>query len=194
MLPTKFNITYIPIWLENTMARTGMNFSDVLNKEKLLNILSKNDIVFYLLANKLFQTIYLDETILADDFFKTENVTNLFNSEKDIIQNLNIECSTIYSRNNLYKESMFLQHTLGEVIDMNVFKDKKFTFICQLIDDSNIIVRFKFLDEEIPSYKFLGNFYEQLLRTINYYYPFHEIARTKLFEKYCQYVGNSINQ
>lgn len=196
MLRTKFNITFIPVWLENTMARTGMNFSDALCKDKLLGTLSKNDVVFYLLANRLFTDVYLRDTVLVSGMFDECHLESLFNDEKEINQQTNIEFGTLLNKHvtPYTQEQLFMQHALGETIDMEVFKEKKYNFVVQLIDDKNIIVRFKFLDNDIPAYKFIGNFYEQLLRTLNFHYPFQDIAKTTLFGKYCRYLGMGVNK
>lgn len=198
MLSTKFNITFIPLWLENTMARTGMNFTDALNKEKLLSILSKNDIVFYLNANDLFTKIYLEELLRDNDMFTAPMNIELdkFNEDNNLAQEQIIALHSIYkdAPTPYTLEKSFLQHALGESIDMEHFENKRFGFIAQLIDDKNIVVRFKLLETEIPVYKFFGNFYEQLLRVVNYHFPFNDIAKTKLFAKYCSCVSLSVSK
>lgn len=196
MLRTKFAVTFIPVWLENTMARTGMNFSDALNKEKLLSILSKSDVVFYLLANNLFNDVYLNGPILESGMISGCKLDRIFNSEKDINDELNIKYGTMLNKHvtPLTQDQLFLQHALGESVDIQDFKDMKFTFVAQVIDEENIVVRFKLLENEIPKYKFFGNFYEQLLRTLNFHYPFHEIARTAMFGKYCRFIGMGVNK
>lgn len=185
---------FIPLWLENTMSRTGMNFSDVLNKEKLLGILSKQDVVFYLLANKLFMEVYGNGTVLETGAINDKYLTDLFESNKDINAEYLVGCNKILSNceTSSLKEHMFLEHALGETIDVDLFKDKKYTLHCQLIDDVNIIVRFKLLNDDVLDYKILGNFYEQILTILNYCYPFNELAKTTLFGKYCRFIGMGI--
>ena len=196
MLRTKFAITFIPVWLENTMARTGMNFSDALNKEKLLSILSKSDVVFYLLANNLFRDVYLNGPVLESGMISSSKLDRIFCNDSDINNEVNIHFGTMLNKHitSLSQEQLFLQHALGESVDIQDFKDLKFTFVAQVIDEENIVVRFKLLENEVPLYKFFGNFYEQLLRTLNFHYPFHEIARTALFGKYCRFIGMGINK
>ena len=196
MLRTKFNVTFIPVWLENTMARTGMNFSDALCKDKLLGTLSKNDVVFYLLANRLFNDVYLNGVVNDSGMIDGTSLETSFGCDRDIVQQLDIEFGTMLNKHvtPYTQEQLFLQHALGETVDMEVFKDKKYNFVAQLIDDKNIVIRFKFMDNDVPAYKFIGNFYEQLLRTLNFYYPFQEIAKTTLFGKYCRYVGMGVNK
>lgn len=197
MLRTKFNITFIPVWLENTMSRTGMNFSDALNKEKLLGILSKSDIVFYLLANSLFRSVYLQPAAaLETGMFDTKLLEEKFLDNKDIQDGLAVSYGELHRDGNtpFTMEQKFLQHALGETIDLESFKDIKFNFIIQLIDDHNLIVRFKLVEGDIPTYKFFGHFYEQLLRTLNYQYPFPEIAKTALFGKYCRCIGMGVTK
>lgn len=196
MLRTKFNITFIPLWLENTMSRTGMNFSDALNKDKLLSILSKQDIVFYLMANRLFMEIYGNGPVADTGAVNGDLVLNSFNANQEIIQEFHIAHGSMLQKDltSLSKEHEFLQHALGETIDIDLFKDKNFTFVVQLIDDTNLIVRFKLMDNEVPAYKILGNFYEQILRTLNYCYPFNELAKTTLFGKYCQFVVMGVSK
>ncbi len=196
MLRTKFNITFIPLWLENSMARTGMNFSDALCKDRLLGTLSKNDVVFYLMANRLFHNVFLSEVVMQSGVFDCCQLENQFSVDKEIIQQLDIEFGTLLNKHvtPFTQEQLFMKHAFGETVDMEVFEGKQFNFVAQVIDDKNIIVRMKFLDQEIPAYKFIGNFYEQLLRTINFQYPFQEIAKTALFGKYCRYVGMGVNK
>lgn len=196
MLRTNFKITFIPVWLENAMARSGMNFSDALNKEKLLGILSKSDVVFYLMANNLFRDVYLAGPVLDTRMVDGCQLDCQFQCDNDVMQEVNIAYGTALNKHvtPYTQEQLFLQHALGETIDMEVFKDKNFSFTAQLIDEENVIVRMKFIDEDVPTYKFFGNFYEQLLRTLNFHYPFHEIARTTLFGKYCRLIGMGINK
>lgn len=195
MILHPYKLTFIPLWLENAMARYGMNFSDAFNDKKLLNILSKQDIVFYLLANSIFKNAYLSEYILPTGFFKEKDLSSLF-QEEDICHEYNVALGEIYRNppSSYTLEKLVTKFNVGENIDIDNFEDKKFEFITQLIDEENVIIRMRILENDIPSYKIFGNFYEQLLKMVNYHLPFHQIANTSLFGKYCNYIGISVNQ
>lgn len=196
MILHPYKLTFIPLWLENAMARYGMKFSDAFDDKKLLDILSKQDIVFYLLANTIFKNAYLAEYVLPTGFFIEKDFSSLLDSDEDIRQEYGVALGEIYRTppTSYTLEKLVLQFNVGESIDIENFEDKKFEFVAQLIDEENVIIRMRILENDIPTYKIFGNFYEQLLKMVNYHFPFHQIANTSLFGKYCNYIGISVNQ
>lgn len=195
MILHPYKLTFIPLWLENAMARYGMKFSDAFDDKKLLDILSKQDIVFYLLSNTIFKNAYLAEHVLPTGFFSEKDFSSLLQNE-DICHEYNVALSEIYRNppTSYTLEKLVLQYNLGLTVDIENFNDKKFEFITQLIDDENVIIRMRILENDIPTYKIFGNFYEQLLKMVNYHFPFHQIASTSLFGKYCNYIGINVDQ
>lgn len=181
MLQKPYNIIFIPIWLENAMARSGMNFTDALNEDKLLGILSKSDVVFYLLANRYFKEMFLD-SVIESKFFNASKQWSC----NDEVSTLVMIQSDIEAAANLSKNDRFNKYAFGETIDLEAIRETSYALNATLIDDVNIIVTVRVSSKKIEAYKMIGSLYDQILRVLNMSFPFHVLATAAIFKRYCK--------
>lgn len=187
-------IVFLPRWLENPLKAAGADLSTLTDIKKLLSILSKEDVAFYLhTQDSLFQLLSqpVMSTLSAYPFYdKLRRCSGLSEDEIAEIQQL-MACGAGDHGSPEEVVRAFMGDNYCPHIDSRWVN---FMLTAEMLDHETVVVR---MVKDAPTEKtdqLLGYFYEQLLKLTYMFHPFDRVASTSLFKAYLELMNKKVQQ
>lgn len=164
------NLVLIPEWLKSVLTKNSRPLTDALEPEKLLGILSKEDVAFYIFLNNNLSR-WINEPAVYKDFSRP------FNSTGEALQ-----LSTQLEYSNKKPNSYELFGPLSEEVQIPsiqfkvIMVDQETVGLVPFVESSQVLFT--------SGYK---NLIDDLLAQMNDRLTFSELAKTSLFKRFLSY-------
>lgn len=165
-------IFLVPQWLQKTLEVSKCDLETVTSVEKLLAIVSIDDVAFYTAGN-------LDrKTLLGDSFTSSFSA---FDAGLDRLDGVQCEkLSSLIAIHTLNKETFAQRFWLGELNDTT----QQFGLVVNFLNDEALCVTPYLLDEETSPTQATLTFYNRLIGLLNVKYDFEEVVKLPVFKHY----------
>ena len=185
-------LVFLPRWLENPIKAAGADLKVLTDPKKLLSILSKEDVAFYLhTQSRLFQLLSAPVMQSFEGYPFHEALVKCGIPQADIDDLRMMTSITGDTSSPLEVVRAFMGDNYCPHIDSSWVN---FMLTVEMLDHETVVVR---MVKDAPTEKtdkLLGYFYEQLLKLAYMFHPFHRVAETTLFKAYLDLMCREIHR